>query len=302
MTASPSKKQKMQFDYPMVLTERPAVCSLVSPGQCQFNPTFQSISLVDRIPCGKGGTSYILRFGLPDETKPMNLSTCACVLFKAELMDNTKNELVDVIRPYTPISANDQVGCFDLLVKDYGEHGWMSKYMCQDLPIGGTMDVKHIDFNVKIQAPFSQKKIGIIAGGTGITPMMQALHAILGDGPDSQKSATEEVSFLYGSRSSDDILGGEMLDKWAEQHCGKFKHVNVLSHEPEESNWAGEKGFIDRDKIVKHLPPASLGNEVIIFVCGPPIMYKILCGPRDKKEVTGILGELGYSSNQVFKF
>ena len=28
------------------------------------------------------------------------------------------------------------------------------------------VDFKHIDFNVKIQAPFKQKKIGIIAGGT----------------------------------------------------------------------------------------------------------------------------------------
>ena len=42
-------------------------------------------------------------------------------------MDNEKKEVVDVIRPYTPISANDQVGCFDLLVKDYDESGYMSK-------------------------------------------------------------------------------------------------------------------------------------------------------------------------------
>ena len=69
--------------------------------------------------------------------------------------------------------------------------------------------------------------------------MMQALPTILSDGPNSQKRATKEVSFLYGSRSRDDILGGEMLDKCAEQHCGKFKHVNALSHETEESNWAG---------------------------------------------------------------
>lgn len=124
------------FDYPMELAERPAVCSLVPPGQCQFTPSFQSVPLLDRIPCGTGGTSYVLRFGLPDQTKPMNLSTCACILVKAELMDDEKKEVVDVIRPYTPISANDQVGCFDLLVKDYGEMGWMSKHLCEDLKVG----------------------------------------------------------------------------------------------------------------------------------------------------------------------
>eukprot|EP00571_Detonula_confervacea_P000375 CAMPEP_0172311904 /NCGR_PEP_ID=MMETSP1058-20130122/15992_1 /TAXON_ID=83371 /ORGANISM="Detonula confervacea, Strain CCMP 353" /LENGTH=293 /DNA_ID=CAMNT_0013025215 /DNA_START=160 /DNA_END=1041 /DNA_ORIENTATION=+ len=289
-------------DYPMILSERPAICNLVPPGQCQFNPTFQSVPLLDRTPCGTGGTSYLLRFGLPDVTKPMDLTTCACLLASAELMDNEKKELVDVIRPYTPISANDQVGCFDLLIKDYGENGYLSKYMCEDLPIGGMVNFKHIDFNIKIPAPFTHKKIGMIAGGTGITPMIQALHAILGEAPENQKSATDEVTLLYGSRNKDDILGGEMLEKWNDLHNGKFKNVNVLSNEPADSDYTGERGFIDREKIVKYLPPASLGDDVVILVCGPPIMYELLCGPRNEAEVTGILGELGYSSKQVFKF
>lgn len=138
-------------NYPLILSQRPATCSLVPPGQCQFNPTFQAVPLLDRIPCDTGSSSssssasspssYVLRFGLPDPTKPMDLTTCACLLASVQLMDNTKGEMVDVIRPYTPISTNDQVGCFDLLIKDYGEHGWLSKYMCEDLPIGGTVSI-----------------------------------------------------------------------------------------------------------------------------------------------------------------
>lgn len=134
--------------YPMILAERPAICSLVPPGVCQFNPNFQAVPLLDRIPCDTAGlssssaaspSSYILRFGLPDPTRSMDLTTCACLLASAELMDNTKGESVAVTRPYTPISTNNQVGCFDLLIKDYGENGWLSKYMCEDLPIGGTV-------------------------------------------------------------------------------------------------------------------------------------------------------------------
>lgn len=290
-------------DYPMILADRPTVCNLVPAGQCQFTPTFQPVPLLERIPCGTGGTSYILRFGLPDNTLPMGLTTCACILASAKLPDNTKGgEIVDVIRPYTPISANHQVGCFDLLIKDYGDAGYLSKYMCTELPIGGTVNFKHIDFNIKIPAPFAQKKIGMIAGGTGITPMIQALHAVLGDGPAEQSSVTDEVTLLYGSRSKDDVLGGEMLDKWASAHGGKFKHVDVLSHEPAESIYDGERGFINKEMIVKYLPPPSLCDDVVILVCGPPVMYNLLCGPRTEKEVTGILGELGYSSSQVFKF
>jgi len=183
------------------------------------------------------------------------------------LMDREKEELVDVTRPYTPISTNEQVGCFDLLIKDYGEHGWMSKYLCEELEVGGTVEFKHIDFNVKIPAPFKHKKIGMIAGGTGITPIIQALHAVLGTGPDDQKSSTESIALLYGSRSSDDILGGEMLSSWAKDHESKFTCVDVLSNEPEGTGYEGETGFIDKAKIQKYFPPASEGEDVIIFVC-----------------------------------
>eukprot|EP01082_Thalassiosira_pseudonana_P003218 g3088.t1 g3088 contig12:1392627-1393623(-) len=290
--------------YPMDLSARPATCSLVPPNKCQFNPTFQSVPLLDRIPCGEGGTSFILRFGTPDTSKPMDLTTCACLLASAQLMDRETKELVEVVRPYTPISTNDQVGSFDLLVKDYGEHhGYFSKFLCEELPIGGSVKFKHIDFNVKIPAPFKQKKIGMIAGGTGITPMIQALHAILGRAPsEDQQSATEEVTLLYGSRNKNDILGGEMLSSWSEQHKSKFKYIDVLSNEPNDSDYSGERGFIDKKKIQEYLPPASLGEEVCIFVCGPPIMYELLCGPRNEPEITGILGELGYTSSQVYKF
>ena len=167
------------------------------------------------------------------------------------------------------------------------------------------MKFKHIDFNVKIPAPFTHKKIGMIAGGTGITPMIQALHAILGSSSadkEEQKSQTEEVTLLYGSRTADDILGGEMLAKWAEEKSDVFKYVDVLSHEQEGSSYDGERGFIDKEKIAKYLPKASEGEDVIIFVCGPPIMYELLCGPRNETEVKGVLGEMGYSSSQVFKF
>lgn len=31
-------------------------------------------------------------------------------------------------------------------------------------------------------------------------------------------------------------------------------------------------------------------------------MYETLCGPRTEKTVTGVLADLGYSADQVYKF
>ena len=62
-------------------------------------------------------------------------------------MDDNKGMEVEVTRPYTPISTNDQIGCFDLLIKDYGkENGWLSRYMCEDLPVGGMVREKLYEF------------------------------------------------------------------------------------------------------------------------------------------------------------
>lgn len=257
--------------------------------------------LLERVPISK--TSSVLRFGLPDGTKPMNLSTCACVLAKAIV----KNQ--DVIRPYTPISTNELVGSFDLLIKDYGGETGLSNHMCKTMSIGDTIDFKHIPFNVKLQAPFSQKKIMMLVGGTGITPMIQALHAILGGDDD-----TTEVVMFYGSRTSDDILGRELVDTWAKEHPKRLKVVHILSDESSDGNgednnaascWSGRRGYITKDVIEEEAGPSfskDAGDDVIVFVCGPPPMYNALCGPRDEDDIKGLLADMGYSKEQVYKF
>merc|ERR1719162_1950650 len=98
--------------------------SLVPPGKCQFKEDWTPVPLLERIVVSK--TSSVLRFGLPDSSSPMDLSTCACILAKAS---NVEGQEQDVIRPYTPISTNALVGSFDLLIKDYGGNG-MSNHMC----------------------------------------------------------------------------------------------------------------------------------------------------------------------------
>lgn len=289
----PSKvpARAMSANLPSTMTG-PPVSALVPPGVCQFTDSFQSVPLLEKFPVSP--TSSVLRFGLPDDDKPLNLSTCACILAKADLPDRKGNEEC-VVRPYTPISTNANKGYFDLLIKDYGENGRMSTYLTEELKVGERVDFKHIEFNVKIQAPFGKKKIGMLVGGTGITPMIQALHAILGESSD-----TTQVSMLYGSRVASDILGDDLLAKWSAEHK-RLQVINVLSDEPEDSDWKGARGFIDKELIEKYMPSPD-DKDSIIFICGPPVMYKIFCGPRDEKTLSGLLAEMGYSEDQVYKF
>lgn len=274
--------------------------SLVPPGKCQFTEEWAPVPLLERIAVSK--TASVLRFGLPDTSLPLNLSTCACILAKASVTDvgnDDKKESEDVIRPYTPISTNELVGSFDLLVKDYGGYG-LSHHLCKKMSIGDTVEFKHIEFNVKLQAPFSQKKIIMLVGGTGITPMIQALHAILGD-----KDSDQEVVMFYGSRTEEDILGRALLDNWAKEHPKKLKVVHVLSRVSREGKmWKGRTGRITRQVVEEEAASfgPDCGDDVIVFVCGPPPMYDAFCGPREEEHISGMLSEMGYKKEQVFKF
>ena len=171
----------------------------------------------------------------------------------------------------------------------------MSQYL-DGLQIGSSVEFKHIPFNVKIQYPFPAKNVGMLIGGTGIAPMLQALHAVLGTADD-----TTAVSMLYASKVKEDILAEETLEAWAAGSEGRFSCKHVLSEEPDGSPWTGSRGLITRELINEHIPAPA--DDVVIFVCGPPGMYESLCGPRNEpQELKGILAEMGYTAAQVVKF
>jgi cytochrome-b5 reductase len=265
----------------------PPVASLVPPGVCQLNEQWTVCRLMKKEEISHNVATFT--FALPDTSKPLNLSTCAAILARGDAVDATGNRAV---RPYTPVSTNATVGTFTLLVKRYPE-GLLSKAM-HELPLGSKLDFQHIAPNVKKLYPFGAKRIGMIAGGTGITPCIQALHAILGTPSDESR-----VSLVYAAQTQEDLLAKETLDAWASSH-DRFEVTYVLSGEPASSSWSGARGFVDAELIRKHLPPPA--DDSLILVCGPPPMYDALSGPRLQKHLTGALADLAYRAEQVYKF
>ena len=205
----------------------PPHAAVYPAGQCVFGEDWTAAKLVAKERCKE--TTAILTFELPDTSKPLGLSTCACILAKFDRDGSA------VVRPYTPISTNAMIGRFELLVKIYAQ-GAMSQYL-DGLQIGSSVEFKHIPFNVKVQYPF-KPKMGMLIGGTGIAPMIQALHAILGTADD-----TTAVSMLYASKVKEDILAQETLEAWATNSGGRFTCEHVLSEEPDGSPWTGARSY-----------------------------------------------------------
>ena len=121
------------------------------------------------------------------------------------------------MRPYTPISGNEVTGRFQLLVKRYAQ-GAVSQYL-HALEPGAMVSFKHIIFNVKRQYPFAPAKtISLIAAGTGIAPIYQALLRLMSEPGDDR-----QVVLLYGNKSPTDILLKDELDAMAIKAAGRLK-------------------------------------------------------------------------------
>ncbi|XP_022143234.1 NADH-cytochrome b5 reductase-like protein [Momordica charantia] len=236
--------------------------------------------------------TQLFRFSF-DPTKKLGLDTASCLLTRAPSGQDAEGKIKYVVRPYTPISDSDAKGYFDLLIKVYPQ-GKMSQHFASLKP-GDVVEVKGPIEKIRY-SPNMKKHIGMIAGGTGITPMLQVIDAILKNPDDNT-----QVSLLYGNVSPDDILLKQKLDLLAASHPNLKIFYTV---DNPSKNWKGGQGYISKDMAVKGLP--APGNDTQILVCGPPGMMKHISGEKAKDysqgELSGILKELGYTEEMVYKF
>ncbi|MEE6493159.1 hypothetical protein FKM82_016751 [Ascaphus truei] len=129
------------------------------------------------------------------------------------------------------------------------------------------------------------RQVGMIAGGTGLTPMLQLIRAILKDPEDET-----ECFLLFANQSEKDILLRDDLQELQARHPERFKLWFAVDNAPE--GWEYSEGFIDSEMIQAHLP--SPAEDVIVFLCGPPAMIQSACNPS--------LDLLGYPENMRFVY
>jgi len=107
----------------------------------------------------------------------------------------------------------------------------------------------------------------MIAGGTGLTPMLQIIRAALKDPKDKTK-----LSLIYANVNNEDILLKEDLEKLLDTSNGRLKVYYVLNNPP--TSWKGGVGFVTKDHIAEHLPAANGRSKILM--CGPPPMINAM--------------------------
>ncbi|XP_052797613.1 NADH-cytochrome b5 reductase 3-like isoform X2 [Mya arenaria] len=212
-----------------------------------------------------------------------------------------------VIRPYTPVSSDDDKGYMDLVIKVYFKNvnpkfpdgGKMSQYL-NNMEIGDYIDVRGPSglltyegkgvFKIRADKKsepqtVTAKKVGLIAGGTGITPMLQLIRHVLKDKEDKT-----ELALLFANQTEEDILLRPELEDIEQAYPGRFKLWYTLDKPP--ADWKYCSGFINDGMIKDHLPVPGDGS--LVLMCGPPPMINFACIPN--------LDKLGYTSDMRFSF
>lgn len=227
------------------------------------------------------------RFALPSNQHILGLPVGQHI----HLITTVENELV--IRPYTPISSDDDVGFVDLVIKVYFKNvhpkfpagGKMSQYL-DAMKVGDTIAFRGPSGRLQYQGNGTflikklrkdppktvvAKRVNMIAGGTGITPMLQLVRDVL----KNSANDTTELALLFANQSEEDILLRSELDALAQKYPNQFKVWYTVDKATE--GWPYSIGFVNDQMIKAHLFPAD--DSTIVLMCGPPPMINFACNP-----------------------
>ena len=123
----------------------------------------------------------------------------------------------------------------------------------------------------RIDAPYGKftfegehEKIGLLAGGIGITPLMSICKYC------TDKRLNTKITLLYGNRTENDIAFRRELETMQEQNVN-LKVVFILNEASNE--WKSATGIIDAEMVKKEIPDY---RETVFYTCGSPAMVEAM--------------------------
>jgi len=234
----------------------------------------------------------IFRFELPSPDHVLGLPTGKHVNLSARIDGKL------CIRSYTPVSSDQtDKGYVDFIIKVYfpnvhpkfPDGGKMSMHL-EKMKIGESIDIRGpnglLEYKTGRKVYIAPKageepelrfvrQLGLIAGGSGITPMLQIIRHVVREKDDV------ELFLLYANQTEKDILCKDELDQIAKDSNGRV-HVHYTLDRPP-PGWTGSSGFIDEEMLIKSMPKRQMDKDTTILICGPPPMVKFACLPNLRK-------------------
>ncbi len=108
----------------------------------------------------------------------------------------------------------------------------------------------------------------LVAAGSGMSPIWSILHDHIASGEQ------RPVYFFYGARTQGDLFHLERIAALVGERP-EITFIPVLSHEAEDADWDGERGFV-HERVGARLKELGLDGAGDVYACGPPPMIDAL--------------------------
>ena len=172
-----------------------------------------------------------------------------------------------VARPMTPVNAASETRRLDFVIKHYDD-GLLTGKFFPTVSLGDEIAFT-VPSPITFALPASKTKLGLIGGGTGITPMIKIMESR--HGSDGGRIHTVTVN-----RTDADVLLRDRVEASSDE---VYHHISSTA------------GRLTRDVLKDHLPPPAA--DVLILYCGPVLLNNALCL---------MLDQLGYGEDMVHGF
>jgi len=113
-----------------------------------------------------------------------------------------------------------------------------------------------------------ERHLVMIAGGSGITPIMSILETVL------RVDNRSRVTLIYGNRSWDDVIFRDRLAALCDEFSERLVVDHVLEHPAE--TWSAGRGLLSSEVLEARLEALAIQDDGLIryFVCGPTPMME----------------------------
>ena len=153
-------------------------------------------------------------------------------------------------------------------------------------PIGRLTYEGNAIFKIANKEPMRKTKIGLIAGGSGITPLLSFLDAVY----RAKDPNIECCRLLYSNKTEADILCREQLDAInADESAPNFTVAHTLTRV--DADVPGMLRGRVNIEMIRSLNFPEPSEETLIFSCGPS---------AQTKAIKAFLLEAGYSESMIY--
>lgn len=142
------------------------------------------------------------------------------------------------------------------------EKGRVSNFLFENVREGDVIGiVKPAGSFTTIFDERNKRHFVLIAGGSGVTPLMSILLSAL------EKEPSSYITLIYSNRNEDSIIFKEKLEQLSREHSGRLRIIHILSQPS--TSWKGPRGRLSPGALRSILKEFPIFKQTEYYLCGP---------------------------------